>query len=42
VDFGREGQPDGYQLGDLDPDFHQTPYGLFSLGAQALRAGHLV
>jgi radical SAM superfamily enzyme YgiQ (UPF0313 family) len=35
-----DGPPEGYQEGDLDPDFHQTPYGLFSLGAQALRAGH--
>ncbi len=25
-----------------DPDFHQIPYGLLSLGAQALRAGHEV
>jgi len=35
-----EGPPDGYREGDLDADFHQTPYGLFSLGAQAIRAGH--
>jgi radical SAM superfamily enzyme YgiQ (UPF0313 family) len=35
-----EGPPDGYRPGDLDADFHQTPYGLFSLGAQAIRAGH--
>jgi anaerobic magnesium-protoporphyrin IX monomethyl ester cyclase len=28
--------------GDLDADFFQTPYGLFVLGAQALRAGHQV
>ena len=28
--------------GDLDGDFFQTPYGLFALGAQALRAGHQV
>jgi anaerobic magnesium-protoporphyrin IX monomethyl ester cyclase len=37
-----EGPPAGYREGDLDPDFYQTPYGLFSLGAQALRAGHQV
>ncbi len=35
-----EGAPTGYREGDLDADFHQTPYGLFALGAQALRAGH--
>jgi radical SAM superfamily enzyme YgiQ (UPF0313 family) len=35
-----DGPPDGFHPSDLDPDFHQTPYGLFSLGAQALRAGH--
>jgi radical SAM superfamily enzyme YgiQ (UPF0313 family) len=28
--------------GDLDGDFFQTPYGLFALGAQAMRAGHQV
>jgi radical SAM superfamily enzyme YgiQ (UPF0313 family) len=37
-----EGPPAGYREGDLDPDFHQTPYGLFALGAQAIRAGHEV
>ncbi len=37
-----EGAPEGYREGDLDADFHQTPYGLFSLGAQAIRAGHEV
>jgi anaerobic magnesium-protoporphyrin IX monomethyl ester cyclase len=37
-----DGPPEGYCDGDLDPDFHQTPYGLFTLGAQALRAGHPV
>ncbi|HEY2510812.1 MAG TPA: radical SAM protein [Polyangiaceae bacterium] len=36
------GPPAEYRPGDLDADFHQTPYGLFSLGAQALRAGHSV
>ena len=37
-----DGPPIGYKAGDLDADFYQTPYGLFSLGAQALRAGHQV
>lgn len=37
-----DGPPDGFQPTDLDPDFHQIPYGLLSLGAQALRAGHEV
>lgn len=37
-----DGPPDGFQPTDLDPDFHQIPYGLLSLGAQALRAGHSV
>jgi anaerobic magnesium-protoporphyrin IX monomethyl ester cyclase len=37
-----DGPPADYRAGDLDADFHQTPYGLFSLGAQALRAGHSV
>jgi radical SAM superfamily enzyme YgiQ (UPF0313 family) len=37
-----DGPPPDFQPGDLDADFHQTPYGLFSLGAQALRAGHEV
>ena len=36
------GPPAGYRDGDLDPDFHQIPYGLLSLGAQAIRAGHKV
>jgi len=39
---GVDGPPDEYSEGDLDPDFYQTPYGLFSLGAQAIRAGHQV
>jgi anaerobic magnesium-protoporphyrin IX monomethyl ester cyclase len=39
---GAEGPPDGYREGDLDADFYQTPYGLFSIGAQAMRAGHEV
>jgi len=37
-----DGPPPGYRQGDLDADFYQTPYGLFALGAQALRAGHQV
>lgn len=41
-DPGRDGPPPGYVEGDLDPDFHQIPYGLLSLGAQAARAGHQV
>jgi anaerobic magnesium-protoporphyrin IX monomethyl ester cyclase len=39
---GDDGPPAEYREGDLDPDFYQTPYGLFSLGAQAIRAGHQV
>ena len=39
---GRDGPPPNYQDGDLDPDFHQTPYGLFTLGANAVRDGHSV
>jgi anaerobic magnesium-protoporphyrin IX monomethyl ester cyclase len=35
-----DGPPPNFRPGDLDADFHQTPYGLFSLGAQAIRAGH--
>jgi anaerobic magnesium-protoporphyrin IX monomethyl ester cyclase len=42
VDFGRDGPPDGYRPGDLDADFHQIPYGLLQLGAEAIRAGHAV
>jgi anaerobic magnesium-protoporphyrin IX monomethyl ester cyclase len=34
------GPPAEYRDGDLDADFYQTPYGLFSIGAQAIRAGH--
>jgi anaerobic magnesium-protoporphyrin IX monomethyl ester cyclase len=36
------GPPSDYREGDLDADFFQTPYGLLSLGAQSLRAGHQV
>ena len=42
TDATGDGPPSDYQTGDLDADFFQTPYGLFSLGAQALRAGHQV
>lgn len=41
-DASGDGPPSDYQPGDLDADFFQTPYGLFSLAAQALRAGHQV
>jgi anaerobic magnesium-protoporphyrin IX monomethyl ester cyclase len=41
-DTNGEGPPQEYLEGDLDADFFQTPYGLFVLGAQALRAGHQV
>ncbi len=37
-----EGAPAEYREGDLDADFFQTPYGLFSLAAQAMRLGHQV
>jgi anaerobic magnesium-protoporphyrin IX monomethyl ester cyclase len=36
------GPPADFREGDLDADFYQTPYGLFSLGAGAVRAGHKV
>ena len=39
---GEDGPPPEYKHGDLDADFYQTPYGLFALGAQAIRAGHQV
>jgi len=42
ADTSGDGPPADYRAGDLDADFFQTPYGLFSLGAQALRAGHQV
>jgi radical SAM superfamily enzyme YgiQ (UPF0313 family) len=41
-DTSGEGPPAEYAPGDLDDDFFQTPYGLFALGAQAIRAGHQV
>ena len=37
-----DGPPAEYRPGDLDADFYQIPYGLLSLGAQAIRAGHQV
>ena len=37
-----DGPPEGHREGDLDADFYQIPYGLLSLGAQAVRAGHQV
>jgi len=40
--FAADGPPKDYREGDLDPDFHQIPYGLLSLGAEAARAGHQV
>lgn len=42
IDPHGDGPPTEYAAGDLDGDFFQTPYGLFALGAQALRAGHQV
>jgi radical SAM superfamily enzyme YgiQ (UPF0313 family) len=42
ADANGDGPPAEYSEGDLDGDFFQTPYGLFALGAQALRAGHSV
>jgi radical SAM superfamily enzyme YgiQ (UPF0313 family) len=39
---GPDGPPGDYREGDLDADFYQTPYGLFALGAQSIRAGHRV
>jgi anaerobic magnesium-protoporphyrin IX monomethyl ester cyclase len=41
-DTSGDGPPGEYVEGDLDGDFFQTPYGLFAIGAQALRAGHQV
>ena len=35
-----DGPPAEYREGDLDADFYQMPYGLLSLAAQAIRAGH--
>jgi len=38
----RDGPPPDFVPGDLDADFYQTPYGLFTLAAQAMAAGHQV
>ena len=37
-----DGPPEGLAACDIDADFWQIPYGLLSLAAQALRAGHSV
>jgi anaerobic magnesium-protoporphyrin IX monomethyl ester cyclase len=37
-----DGPPSEYREGDLDGDFFQIPYGLLTLGATALEAGHRV
>jgi anaerobic magnesium-protoporphyrin IX monomethyl ester cyclase len=45
ADFGKDGPPRDYgkaMISGGDSDFYLTPYGLLSLGAQALRAGHEV
>ena len=42
ADFGPDGPPRDFRDGDIDVDFHQMPYGLLSLAAQAMRAGHQV
>ncbi|MDC0741970.1 B12-binding domain-containing radical SAM protein [Polyangium mundeleinium] len=41
-DMRGDGPPAEYREGDLDADFYQIPYGLLSIAAQALRAGHQV
>jgi len=42
VDQRGDGPPAEYREGDLDADFYQIPYGLLSIAAQAMRAGHRV
>lgn len=37
-----DGPPPEFHASDLDADFFQIPYGLLSLAAQAVRAGHAV
>ena len=37
-----DGPPAELQQGDIDADFFQMPYGVLSLAAQAMRAGHRV
>lgn len=39
--FG-DGPPEGFQSSDLDGDFFQMPYGLLTLAASALEAGHKI
>ncbi|MBI4704740.1 MAG: radical SAM protein [Deltaproteobacteria bacterium] len=41
-DGSGDGPPAEYRPGDLDADFFQMPYGVLSLAAQAMRAGHQV
>jgi radical SAM superfamily enzyme YgiQ (UPF0313 family) len=36
------GPPREFQTGDLDADFYQLPYGLLTLAAEAVEAGHRV
>ena len=40
--YGDEGPPPEHQPGDLDGDFYQIPYGLLTIAAQCIRAGHQV
>jgi len=42
VPDSRDGPPDNFRDGDLDTDFFQIPYGLLSLAANSVRAGHQV
>lgn len=37
-----DGPPAEFRDGDLDADFFQTPYGLFTLAAEAIQKGHQV
>jgi radical SAM superfamily enzyme YgiQ (UPF0313 family) len=37
-----DGPPKGFKPTDIDADFFQMPYGMFTLGAAALQAGHQV
>ncbi len=37
-----QGPPAEFRDGDLDADFYQLPYGLLTLGAEAVQAGHRV
>ncbi|HSC89361.1 MAG TPA: radical SAM protein [Polyangiaceae bacterium] len=37
-----EGAPEEFEDGDLDADFFQTPYGLFTLASEAIGRGHRV